>query len=158
LAPDVFSNIVNESFNFIGNNSGSNIVAGDPNGNHSKVGTSLFPLDPRLGPLASHGGPTKTRALLKGSGAINSGSNPLNVPYDQRGVGFFRVVGKATDIGAFEVQKCKKKDRSCNHNEPDDDGDYVVLDVRPAFRLPMSPLSLASLPRWMVEQAKKLEI
>lgn len=139
FAPDVFGDIASESFNFIGINEGSNIVAGNPNVNNSIVGTSLFPLDPRLGPLADNGGPTQTRALLEGSKAINSGSNPLNVPYDQRGVGFLRMVGGATDIGAFEVQ---------NHDEPDDDDDddddrvqdndggddeYIALDVPLAF-------------------------
>src|SRR5262249_47512772 len=36
--------------------------------------------------------------------AINAGSNPASLVYDQRGSGFPRVVGSAADIGAFEVQ------------------------------------------------------
>lgn len=38
-------------------------------------GTSQIPLDPRLGPLQNNGGPTRTRALLRGSLAINAANN-----------------------------------------------------------------------------------
>ena len=63
-----------------------------------------------LGPLASNGGPTLTMALLPGSPAIDAGSNTLAVDpatgqplaYDQRGVGFPRIVNGTVDIGAFE--------------------------------------------------------
>ena len=72
-------------------------------------------VDPRLGPLANHGGPTRTHSLLLGSPAIDAGdgslavgpdSNPLL--HDQRGPGYPRLVdgnGRgevAVDIGAFE--------------------------------------------------------
>ena len=60
--------------------------------------------DPLLGPLANNGGPTQTHALLSGSPAIDTGSNPLALSFDQRGTGFARTVGAQTDIGAFEVQ------------------------------------------------------
>ena len=58
--------------------------------------------DPMLGPLADNGGPTRTLALLDGSPAIDAGSNPLDLEFDQRGDGFPRVVGIAADIGAIE--------------------------------------------------------
>jgi hypothetical protein len=58
--------------------------------------------DPKLGPLADNGGPTRTHALLDGSPAIDTGSNPDGLPFDQRGPGFPRVVGAAADMGAFE--------------------------------------------------------
>ena len=58
--------------------------------------------DPLLGPLGSNGGPTRTQALLAGSPAINTGSNPLGLATDQRGPGFPRVLGGAPDIGAYE--------------------------------------------------------
>ena len=58
--------------------------------------------DPLLGPLAYNGGTTRTHALLAGSPAINAGSNPLALTTDQRGAGFPRVVGGATDMGAYE--------------------------------------------------------
>jgi hypothetical protein len=57
-----------------------------------------------LGPLANNGGPTLTHALLAGSPAIDTGSNPLALSFDQRGSGFARTAGAQTDIGAFEVQ------------------------------------------------------
>lgn len=64
--------------------------------------------DPRMGTLASNGGPTQTIALLFDSPAINAGDNgwafgpsgPLTT--DQRGAGFPRIVGVWVDIGAFE--------------------------------------------------------
>ena len=40
--------------------------------------------DPRLGPLQDNGGFTPTHALLNGSPAIDSGSNPLALNFDQR--------------------------------------------------------------------------
>jgi hypothetical protein len=58
--------------------------------------------DPLLGPLQDNGGPTRTLALLPGSPAIDAGSNPLDLEFDQRGDGFPRVVGIAADIGAIE--------------------------------------------------------
>jgi hypothetical protein len=61
--------------------------------------------DPMLAPLAYNGGPTMTHALIAGSGAIDAGSNPLNLEFDQRGSGFPRVVSSAADIGAYEVQQ-----------------------------------------------------
>ena len=59
---------------------------------------------PMLGPLQNNGGPTFTHALLTGSPAIDMGTNPNFLLYDQRGPGFDRVVNGRTDIGAFEVQ------------------------------------------------------
>ena len=59
--------------------------------------------DPGLAALADNGGPTPTIALLPDSPAIDTGSNPNNLETDQRGTGFSRVAGAATDIGAFEV-------------------------------------------------------
>lgn len=102
---DIAGAITTEKFNFIGNNSGSHFVAGQPNDNDSFVGTASKPLDPHLAALADNGGPTKTRALLSNSKAIDNGDNPLNLVYDQRGANFARESGDQTDIGAFEVQE-----------------------------------------------------
>ena len=60
---------------------------------------------PLLGPLRSNGGPTQTHALLSGSPAIGAGANPVNLTSDQRGTGYPRMSGLATDIGAYEVQR-----------------------------------------------------
>ncbi len=54
-------------------------------------------VDPKLGPLAENGGPTRTIALLPESPAMDAGG-PLAGPYDQRG--FPR---SKPDIGAFEA-------------------------------------------------------
>lgn len=40
--------------------------------------------------------------LKPGSAAINAGSNALSLDFDQRGTGFPRQIGAATDIGSFE--------------------------------------------------------
>jgi hypothetical protein len=63
---------------------------------------NVIGVDPLLGPLGSNGGPTRSHALLPGSIAINAGSNPLGLTTDQRGTGFPRVSGPATDMGAYE--------------------------------------------------------
>ncbi len=59
--------------------------------------------------LANNGGPTQTLALLAGSPAIDAGSNALAVDangnpllYDQRGIGYPRIVNLVVDIGSFE--------------------------------------------------------
>ena len=57
-----------------------------------------------LGPLADNGGPTQTHALLPGSPAIDAGDNTDAPEWDQRGIGFPRIVNGTIDIGAFEVQ------------------------------------------------------
>ena len=59
-----------------------------------------------LKPLANYGGPTQTVAFGVGSTALNAGTIPTGVTLttDQRGVGYVRTYGTATDIGAFEAQ------------------------------------------------------
>ena len=54
-------------------------------------------------PLADNGGPTFTHALDPTSPAIDHGSNPLALDFDQRGAPNVRVFGSAPDIGAFEL-------------------------------------------------------
>jgi len=76
---------------------GGATIAGTTTGN-------LLGVDPLLGPLADNGGPTQTMALLLGSPAIDAGDNTGAPAYDQRGVGFARIVRGTIDMGAFEVQ------------------------------------------------------
>lgn len=59
-------------------------------------------VDPRLGPLADHGGGRRTHAVLPGSPVVDLGSNPLGLQHDERGLP--RVVGSNPDIGAYERQ------------------------------------------------------
>lgn len=60
--------------------------------------------DPVLLPLADNGGPTATHALGSGSPAVGHGNNNEGLDYDERGVGYPRVSGGLTDIGAYEYQ------------------------------------------------------
>jgi CSLREA domain-containing protein len=82
---------------------------GSPDGNGNLVGTFAHPLDARLGPLADNGGQTQTMALLLGSPAINAGANALAVApdgtalkFDQRGMGFQRIIDTTVEMGSFE--------------------------------------------------------
>ena len=95
----------------VGSNSGFTLAAGSAN-------NLAFGTDPKLGPLAPNGGPTRTHAPLAGSPLLNAGNSTKifadagdadsdgNVteaaPFDQRGTGFARVQGSAVDIGAVE--------------------------------------------------------
>ena len=64
----------------------------------------LTGLDPLLGPLQNNGGSTQTRALLRGSPAIDAGDNSACSSTDQRGI--VRPVNGGIsltcDIGAYE--------------------------------------------------------
>lgn len=86
-------------------------VTGTLTGAHDLVGADngVLPAgtlvaDPHLTPLANHGGPTRTHALLPASPAIDAGSNPGNAGTDQRDSGFARQAGAGVDIGAYERQ------------------------------------------------------
>ncbi|HEY2395975.1 MAG TPA: choice-of-anchor Q domain-containing protein [Rudaea sp.] len=59
---------------------------------------------PRLEPLASNGGPTRTLSLMHDSPAVDTGNNNASLQYDQRDSGFARVFGPAADMGAYEWQ------------------------------------------------------
>lgn len=63
---------------------------------------NVFGDDPALVALVDNGGPTLTFGLEADSPAVNAGSNPAELSYDQRGPGFSRVSGAAADIGAYE--------------------------------------------------------
>jgi hypothetical protein len=92
---------------------------GTATGSHDLIGAALsldmppdtLRDDPMLLPLADNGGPTMTHALAAGSPAIDTGDNPMSVATDQRGDGYPRTSGSATDIGAFEVQSGAPADR-----------------------------------------------
>jgi CSLREA domain-containing protein len=86
-------------FSLIGDGTGSGITNTDGN----QVGNAdpnASPIDPRVGPLADNGGPTRTHALLLTSPAIDAASTPDCPGSDQRGV--LRPQGPACDIGSYE--------------------------------------------------------
>jgi len=79
-------------------------------GDHDIVMTSNMAMppdtitdDPLLLPLADNGGPTMTHAFDMTSRALDAGSNPDDLAFDQRGDGYPRVLGAGADIGAFEA-------------------------------------------------------
>ena len=104
--PDVSGAFTSDGHNLIGIGTGGTGFTNGVNGDI--VGTSLIPIDPKLGPLALNGGPTRTHALLTGSQAIDAGDNTGVPATDQRGGGFPRVKDgngdsvAIIDIGAFE--------------------------------------------------------
>lgn len=65
------------------------------------AGSSKINTNPRLGPLADNGGPTRTMSLLSGSPAIDKGDDAAAPNFDQRGMP--RPQGVQSDIGAVEV-------------------------------------------------------
>ena len=101
--PDVLKSAEGASvlarFNLIGDGSGSGITNTDGN-QVGNVSPNSSPIDPKIGPLADNGGPTRTRALLLGSPAIDAASTPDCPTTDQRGV--LRPQGAACDIGSYE--------------------------------------------------------
>ena len=86
-------NAVAQATNSIDSGSSCGLAPGA--GNRSGV-------DPLLGPLASNGGLTQTRALLPGSPALDAGTAVAAPVTDQRGVA--RPQGAGFDIGAFELE------------------------------------------------------
>src|SRR5262249_61244604 len=64
--------------------------------------------NPLLAPLGNYGGPTQTMPPLRGSPAINAGSDDAaaGITSDQRG--YPRAVGVSVDIGSVEVQIATK--------------------------------------------------
>lgn len=117
-ASDISGVVVTASYNLVGDAASAGGITDGVNGN-------IVGADPKLGPLANNGGPTRTRGLLFGSPAIDKGKNFGAVSNDQRGSGFARVINDAnvanaddgTDIGAVESNYL-----TVNTTAQDDDG------------------------------------
>jgi hypothetical protein len=104
IGPDVSGHFTSAGHNLIGDGtSGAGFTTGF---NGDIVGTAADPVDARLGPLASHGGPTWTHAPLTGSPAIDHGDNTGAPAVNQRGRRRIKDGNRdgtsAVDIGAFE--------------------------------------------------------
>ena len=82
--PDLFGDLV-ARFSLIGDGTGSQVTNTDGN-QVGRVAPHTGPIDPLLGPLANNGGPTRTRALLPGSPAIDAASSDGCPGKDQRDV------------------------------------------------------------------------
>src|SRR5262249_5656636 len=95
FGPDVNNSVVSLGNNLVGKTDGSSGWVGS-----DLTGTIAAPLDPRLGALASNGGPTQTMALLPGSPAIGGGTASGAPSTDQRG----QPRTGHVDIGAFQSQ------------------------------------------------------
>ncbi len=99
-ASDVEGSYVSKGHNIVG-------ATDDSNGwiSSDQTGTVAHLLSPKLGALASNGGPTETCLPLTGSPAIAKGSIsliPSGVTTDQRGAP--RTFNGAVDVGSVELQ------------------------------------------------------
>ncbi len=108
-APDVFGiGPTNLAHSLVGDNTGSGLTEapiGAPDASGNLIGGPTNGIiDPGLGSLADNGGAVPTMALLTGSPAIDTGSNPAGLATDARGAPYARVAGAAADMGAYEVQ------------------------------------------------------
>jgi hypothetical protein len=100
-APDCAGPLTTHGYNLFGTTTGCTVTLG--------TGDIANPT-PKLGPLASNGGPTQTHALLPGSPAIDAG-NPAPpgsgddacAATDQRGIARPQPLGGRCDIGAYEL-------------------------------------------------------
>jgi hypothetical protein len=93
-SPDVSGSFSSLGYNLIGIADGSSGWGGS-----DQTGTAASPLDPMLGTLGNHGGPTQTIPLLAGSPALNAGDPGQLGVADQRGV----VRTGGINIGAFQA-------------------------------------------------------
>ena len=134
--------IINDGNNLIGSYDGSDFTNGS---NGDIVGTNSNPVDAKLGILENNGGLTQTHALLSGSPAINSCSNNNIVldtkdidsdsntteliPFEQRGVGFDRIIDSTVDIGAYEFKTDAIPVSVVEVNSIDDSGSYNAGDA-----------------------------
>jgi len=107
--PDCYGTLTSRGHNLLGAPAGCAGLVDGVNGD--RVGTAAASLDPLLGPLGDNGGPTRTRALLPGSPAIDAG-DPAGcrdaagalLTTDQRGLPRPYPQGGRCDIGAYEDQ------------------------------------------------------
>jgi hypothetical protein len=89
----------------IGSNETTGLATGSPDANGNYVGSDASPQDARLQTnLKDNGGETRTHKLRNNSVGKDTGGNPNNFDYDQRGNGYPRVNDGVTDMGAYETK------------------------------------------------------
>jgi hypothetical protein len=115
MSRSIISGNVNSDLDLVGGatnsfqSNGYNLVGATATATAEFVETGdIINSSPMLEGLANNGGPTMTHLLMSGSPALNSGGSATagsgEVPmFDQRGIGFDRVLGSQIDIGAVEM-------------------------------------------------------
>jgi hypothetical protein len=108
------SSIIADNANVYGNRADLRLSSATISGSNNLITdttdtlpTGTITAEPRLAPLALHGGTSPVHPLLPGSPALNVGNNSSGLQFDQRGAGYSRTFGAATDIGAYESQGVK---------------------------------------------------
>lgn len=104
---DCSGTLTSYAYNLVGNVDGCRVRFPSPS---DQLGTAAAPIAPRLGPLLSNGGATRTHALLPGSPAIDRGAFSLDEACrstDQRGAtrptdGIGNAIVRC-DVGAYEA-------------------------------------------------------
>ena len=134
---DVSGEATSLGHNLIGIGNGTYAFADGVNGD--RVGSTTFPLDPMLGPLADYGGPTLTHTPMVQSPVIDVGDplvEPDDLPKtDQRSIGFTRLAdgdgdGEITvDIGAVEFETTAPVFVSEEETEAREDDLYLYVIV-----------------------------
>ncbi|MCR6700308.1 MAG: hypothetical protein NVV68_03685 [Dokdonella sp.] len=106
----IAGNLLDDGSGGLSSDIGSGGSTAAVSGSHNLIGYSPLQLpadtisdEPMLEALADNGGPTWTHALPADSPAVDAGDDNGH-EYDQRGEGFPRIVGKAADIGAYELK------------------------------------------------------
>ncbi|HUQ31150.1 MAG TPA: tandem-95 repeat protein, partial [Pyrinomonadaceae bacterium] len=113
-AIDTGSSTTNVTNSILTGNTAINTSLLNISGTLTTSSNNLVAGDPRIGALASNGGPTRTHALLIDSPALDAGDNAsataAGLTLDQRGTGFKRILDAAdadetdtVDIGAYEA-------------------------------------------------------
>ena len=93
-------------YSLVRDNTGTSLPAGNPDSQGNLIGTPAAPIDARLLPLGSAGGPTLTMVPRVNSPVINAGDPLFSGPPngDQRLLPYQRVALGRIDMGAVEVQ------------------------------------------------------
>jgi Right handed beta helix region len=153
-APDL-AGPFDAAFSLIGNTAGATVTTTVPSSN-------IFGQDPLLGVLADNGGSTMTMLPDPTSPVIDCGSDTTST-FDQRGVGFPRVVDQANrtnstaagadgvDLGAVEVASSPSITGACANNPPQ----QPMVTPTPTATPPQAPRKKCKKHKKRAASAKK---